>query len=376
MTYYANIEINLLFLAMLSILFVNMYHRQETLLFDKKLFLYLILSNALLLTLDMMQWGLDGISGTFIHNLNIVINMLYYICSAFPCILWCLYVRYQFSINEKETMKISAFLIGPFILNTVLSIISCFSGLYFYFDEYSSYHRGELFWLYAVINLGYVIYTQIYIIVNRKNIDNTRFYSLLLFALPSFIGGIVQAFIYGVSLIWPCMAISLLIIYINIQNNQLYTDHLTGLYNRRLLDLYLNGCLKKYSRGGSIGSIMLDIDEFKAINDKLGHTMGDKALISAASILKKSIGKDKFIARYGGDEFVIIFDTEDVPDIERMVAEINNSVKQYNLQNSEPYQLKLSMGYDMFECGTGLTKADVLNRIDRLMYENKRKCRA
>ncbi len=376
MTYYANIEINLLFLFMLFVLFINKYRRNETLLFDQKLFLYLIVANTLLLVLDTMQWGLDGIPGVFIRNVNIITNMLYYICSAVPCVLWCLYVRYQFSINERETMKASAFLAGPFILNTVLAIMSCFSGQYFYFDENNFYHRGVLFWIYAVINLGCIIYAQLFVVINRKKIEKSRYYSLLLFALPPLVGGFVQVFFYGITLIWPCMAISILVIYINIQNNQLYTDHLTGLYNRRLLDLYLDGCLKKNARGGSISGIMLDIDEFKTINDKLGHTMGDQALVSTASILKKSIGKDKFIARYGGDEFVIIFDSEDVPDIERIVAKINHNVEQYNCQNNGPYQLKLSMGYDRFDCGFGLTKEAVLDRIDRLMYESKRKCRA
>ncbi|MPM25248.1 hypothetical protein SDC9_71738 [bioreactor metagenome] len=376
MTYCANIEINLLFLFLLFILFINKYRRKETLLFDQKLFLYLIAANALLLILDMMQWGLDGVSGTFMRNVNIITNMLYYICSAVPCVLWCLYVRYQFSINEKETMKASAFLAGPFILNTVLAVMSCFSGQYFYFDENNFYHRGVLFWIYVAINFGFIIYAQLFVVFNRKKIEKSRYFSLLLFALPPLVGGSIQTFFYGVTLIWPCMALSLLIIYLNIQNNQLYTDHLTGLYNRRLLDLYLDGCLKKNVRGGSVGSIMLDIDEFKTINDKLGHTMGDQALVNAAEIMKKSIGKDKFIARYGGDEFVIIFDSEDVPDIGRMVDDINHNVEQYNRQNRGPYQLKFSMGYDWFECGSGLTKEAVLDRIDSLMYENKRKCRA
>lgn len=375
MPYFTNVEINLFAIALLYILFRNTYRHTNDLLPDQKLFLYMLVSTAFLLTLDAIQWAVDGRPGVFLRDLNIIAGMFYYMFQVFPCIFWGLYVRYQTNMNEKETMRVRYLFFIPFFFSAVMSVLSCFNGLYFYVDQNNVYHRGPFFWLFAVIILGYLVDAYIFILVNRKKLGKKVYGSLLVFALPPFIGGMIQTFIYGASLLWPAVSLSLLIIFINIQNNQLYTDHLTGLYNRRQLDIYLDGCQKKNGHGGSIGGIMLDVDEFKSINDAHGHTVGDQALIQTAVILKKSVGKNSFIARYGGDEFVVFFHAEDRSELDRMVETIEWNVTQYNQQNHAPYHIRLSMGYDLFDCGAGYTKEQVLSRIDRLMYAAKHNCR-
>lgn len=374
MTFIVNIEINILSLVILFVLFISMFRRSEDMFPDQKLFLAMLVSVALLLIFDTIQWAVDGRSGTFLRVLNIVSGLFYYLTHVLPCMFWCLYVRYQFIMDENETMKVRFFLHVPVVINAVLAAFSCFNGMYFYVDAENVYHRGEFFWLFSVIIFGYFLYALIYIILHRKKIEKLIFYSLLIFPLAPFFCGIIQVFYYGMSLILPCMVISLLIIFVYIQNNQLYTDHLTGLYNRRRLDTYL-GSLKKGERCGKIGSIMLDIDGFKSINDQYGHSTGDRALVSVASILKKSLGKEGFLARYGGDEFVIIIKVEDISGIEHMVEKIKENFEIYIKKNNLPYRISVSMGYDIFGCGEGFSEEYVLNRIDRLMYENKQKRR-
>ena len=367
----ANIAINLLFFSMLAILFANAYHNHTPLMFDQRLFLFLLVSNAMMLVFDTMQWALDGVPGGFSHNLNLLFNAFYYIVHAIPSVLWCLYVRYQVLMNEQRAMRAVTPLAALIGLNALLSVASLWTGWYFYLDKANVYHRGGLFWLFAAITFGCVFYAQFYILANRKKLENVRYYSLLLFMLPPFLGGLLQVFFYGISLIWPCVSLSLLMLYINIQNNQLYTDYLTGLHNRRLLDQYLDGYLKKAAPKEHIGCIMMDLNRFKTINDLHGHPTGDRALVDAANILKKSIGKNGFLARYGGDEFVAIVEVEELPDLERTIDSIRQSVSQYNQRRSAPYLIEFSFGYDMFACGSGLTKEQVLHRIDSLMYENK-----
>ncbi len=329
-----------------------------------------------ILILDSMQWILDGHPGVLIYYANLVSNFFYYALQMLPYLLWCLYIRYQIKMDVKEMMKAKVLFSVPFLINTALSIITCFNGFFFYIDSQNYYQRGEYFWISVVMTYSYFLYSIIFLLVNRKKTERNMFVSLMLFTLPPVIGSIIQVFNFGFALIWPGVTISLVIIYINIQKNQLYTDYLTGLYNRRLLDIHLNDALRNNEKPGSIGVIMLDIDGFKHINDSFGHVVGDQALVETANILKKSVGKAGFTARYGGDEFVVIVPAKDASEIEGVASEIEKNIELFNKRESAIYSVHLSMGYEIFECGGGASKNDVLSRIDRQMYEKKFKNRA
>lgn len=85
------------------------------------------------------------------------------------------------------------------------------------------------------------------------------------------------------------------------------TDPLTGLHNRRALLDHLEQQISRLQRsGGSLSCIMLDIDHFKSINDSYGHDCGDQVLIGFARVLRKGVRRHDFVARHGGEEFLIV----------------------------------------------------------------------
>lgn len=89
-------------------------------------------------------------------------------------------------------------------------------------------------------------------------------------------------------------------IYINIQNGEISTDYLTGLYNRRRLDEHLQRRLRMRRKEQKLFVIMMDMDKFKDINDKYGHAVGDEALVKMAELLRGICKEsDDFIARMG-----------------------------------------------------------------------------
>jgi diguanylate cyclase (GGDEF)-like protein len=114
---------------------------------------------------------------------------------------------------------------------------------------------------------------------------------------------------------------------------------------------------------------MIDLDHFKKINDTLGHLEGDNALRDMAAILKNSIRRCDFAARYGGDEFVIGVRAES--GVEKVFDRINRAIKAQNEKNLRPYKIQMSYGYDIFTADSGRSTRDFLAHIDQLMYKNK-----
>jgi len=371
MTGIGNIQLNLFSLILLIIILVNMCCRSKEYLPDQKLFLIMIVSVGILIIADSFSWLFNGEPGKTARTLNLVFNAFGFTLMMFPFFLWCMYVRYQIKMNVKDMLKATGLLSIPFFINAALSILSCFHKYYFYFDDLNVYHRGDYFWVAAILNYAYYLYATVYLIKNRKSTEGNLSLLLSLFPLPPLLGSLIQYEHYGVALLWPCATLSLTIIYLNIQKNQLYTDHLTGLYNRRLLDIHLNDCLNSNNKPGSIGVILLDIDKFKSINDELGHLIGDQALSETANILKKSVGRKGFTARYGGDEFVLVIPVNNFTEIERIAAEVDRNIELFNKRSNAQYSIHLSMGYAIFKCDGKTSKTDVLNGIDKQMYEGK-----
>ncbi|MDJ0622269.1 MAG: EAL domain-containing protein [Desulfocapsaceae bacterium] len=158
-------------------------------------------------------------------------------------------------------------------------------------------------------------------------------------------------------------------------------DSLTGLPNRRLLNHQLQNEIHRARRHGYYGALLfIDMDNFKNINDSLGHSVGDEMLKKVAKRLSQSIRHEDTAARMGGDEFVVIL-TEIDSDIERTarhVSEVAEAI-QYCLSvpcSIEGYELQLtpSIGISLFpkeEMGAD----DILKQADTAMYRAKEKGR-
>ena len=368
----AYVEIDAIGLAILLLVYIGLRYRSVRNLFEQKIFMMLILSNSVLLILDILQWVLDGIPGMLFKDVNVIVAVLYYVLNPFPCAIWSMYVNFEVYQDKKEIKKLIVPFCIPEAILIVATIFSVFDGYMFYFDHNNVYHRGKLFIILVLVCYGYLVYTMIFIIVKQKQIKTNYLIPALAFAIPPFIGGILQSLFFGVSLNWVCMAISILMIFINLQDRQLYTDHLTGLYNRRELDYYLQERISGAGSDSLLAGIMVDLNSFKEINDKWGHATGDKALIEAGKILAMSSRNGDLICRYGGDEFAIILDISEKSDLIMIVERIKYNTNLFNGAKSEPYTISFSMGYDIYALDSGMTSEQFLKHIDSLMYEDKK----
>ena len=116
-------------------------------------------------------------------------------------------------------------------------------------------------------------------------------------------------------------------------------------------------------------AIMIDLDKFKSINDTLGHLVGDNALVQTAKLLRICTSRDDFIARMGGDEFVIIGERANPGQINHLINEIESRTFDFNKTRQQKYMLSLSIGYSVFRNGD--TIDSFLAAADKKMYQNK-----
>jgi diguanylate cyclase (GGDEF)-like protein len=150
-------------------------------------------------------------------------------------------------------------------------------------------------------------------------------------------------------------------------------DLLTGLYNRNFFnESIIRDIRKAERRHEKLSMIIIDIDNFKFINDTYGHLHGDGVLRECADILKKCVRKSDFLCRYGGDEFIIVTPMQTCKENSLLFSRLAKSLEDWNNKYATfDYSLSVSIGCAVWEDGKDII--DVLNEADKKMYLNKGK---
>ena len=193
-----------------------------------------------------------------------------------------------------------------------------------------------------------------------------EFFPIYYFIIPCMIGTMIQGFFFGISTIWLCVAIAFILVYIEIQISISFIDDLSGLYNRKYMNHYLNKLQNNKTK--HVYGFLMDINDFKAINDTYGHLKGDHALIQFGKILQHSIDKDSVAIRMGGDDFVIFAKLQSDAEAIKLKKRIENNVRQFNIHGKEPFHLSFSIGITKFN---GKNIDAFLSAMDDSMYEAK-----
>ena len=146
-------------------------------------------------------------------------------------------------------------------------------------------------------------------------------------------------------------------------NRELYTDALTGIYNRRYYEERIR------NSNMSAGVAMIDLDDFKIYNDTFGHDAGDLALTTVVGIIKDNVRRTDMLIRMGGDEFLLV-----MPDIgEQAFADKLNQIQEKIHSSKVPgySQLRLSVSIGGVLSGSGSTVEKAIRKADQFMYQAK-----
>lgn len=304
------------------------------------------------------------------RQINYVSNSICFIGTVSIGLLWCLYVELRIYRNYKRIFKKAKPVMFPWVVEVIMVLCNLFgTGIMFKISEENIYQRaaGALIgYISLIIYFAYSIYL---VHQSKKQGINLNFFPVIYFVGPCFAGVLIQFLFYGITSSWVLVAVALIFVQMQSYAENLYIDELSGLYNRR----YLNAVLteRKITSRKSLHGIMMDVNDFKYINDNFGHSMGDKAICTLGNILFRSIPDGGMAIRYAGDEFIVLLSGVDTESVLVTMDEINHNLSQFNESKIEPFTLSVSMGYAEF--GEGDDTEAFLMHMDEKMYEEKRK---
>ena len=320
------------------------------------------------------------LAGVLPSNIALIcaVNFLDYMFMAAITFSW---LRYAMAVeqvkNRDETKKVLA-LLCPFLASTVALIVLFSVAPHLLLTEDN--RTTPLFSAFLVaVPIIYIIASTFYSLRRGKGEtspeEKRKYVYIGCFPLIVIVGGLAQMFLLpDGALFCFCCTVFMLIFYIRAMEKQISVDPLTGLNNRGQLARYLS---QGTPREGATYVLMIDINDFKRINDNLGHAEGDRAIVIVAEALKRIVDArtyPTFLGRYGGDEFILIAQSADAPEIDRMIGEIRSRIEEDCFRQQTPYVVSVGIGFDVIE-GEDDTYQKCISRADDNLYIDKKSCK-
>ena len=301
-------------------------------------------------------WGsrvLNYIANTYLFSANLLLPF---------CVL--VYVDLGLYGDLSRIWKLYKPQIFVGVIMLIITFLSCFFPIAYWISPENVYERRPFGYVYYFVILYYlgtgIVLTRRY----EKENGARAFFNVNVFLFPILVGAGLQFLFYGLSLAWLSSAIGLVGLFMMQQNEQAYIDSLVDTYNRQ----YLNHIFSAWTaRGKTFAGVMLDVDRFKSINDRFGHSEGDKALKVTAGILKRSRLDREWVFRFAGDEFVVLKLSESPQGLDAYMHEVNRRLAEYN-REAHLYPIALSYGTSFFDSGD---LDSFMKDMDTRMYEMK-----
>ena len=329
---------------------------------DSKLLTALLVICCSCCLMEMISFLVDGKASGFCRAMVWITNSWLFLGNPLFATLWLLYVDYHLYKKEKRLTTIYK----PHLILVVICWIAVLGNIFGHYlfdtDSHNAYYRQPASYSLYVIALMMMGSSALVYYYYRRRHHVEIFFPIWTFLTPVLIGIVLQSLFYGLSLAWCCTSMGLASLYMSTQTELAYRDPLTGLYNRHYLDRVL-------STWTGHSGIMIDLDFFKEINDRFGHSVGDEALRETANLLREASPDDSIAIRFAGDEFILLLTTNREEAIREVEEGIKKAVEAFNRSSQLPYAISLSMGHAVFDTKD---KDAFMEAIDSAMYIEKR----
>ena len=365
MDFFLKFDINFFSIFMLLILYLTIKMRKEATGTSSNLFFKLLWMTVFLLILEIFSWVFDRVPGQ--NTLNYLSNFLFVWFTTLISSILASYIAYHM-FGSYDRLKRRKFYIYPFALTGILLVINFFQPIIFSVSPDNIYSREPFMMLLPIISISLFVYICYLAYKHRAHIQKEIIWVLLLYIFMSVITAFLQVLLFGVFIMWPMMAVTVMITYIFLETVSTSRDYLTGLLSRHRIDDYLEYMLE---HNKSFVLVMLDLNNFKSINDTYGHISGDTALQVFSVSLAKHFKKAKVVGRYAGDEFILILEDAKCNDIDTGLKKVEKEMSR--LHETGEIEFPITFSYGCFEHypDTQISYEDIIHIVDKRMYDNK-----
>ncbi len=302
------------------------------------------------------------------------LNFLLFIVGTY---FWCRYAEVERRTDRRSARLVSIAYIVPFFVPAAMVILNLWTHSLFEIDASGQYRRHELYnWYMLYLILCTAVCSGGHFKRFFHESDPVRRINMLFTAAFPF--SLLAAWLLSLAgekipVACVCVTVELLCLYVSTSKQQISLDKLTQVNNRHNLISFME--YKLANHGNRLFMLMIDVDDFKEINDTYGHLEGDNALLVVAQSLKKACAPYKlrpYIARYGGDEFMVVMEgTRNEADALR--GDIHRIIREKQDKDA-PYVLNVSIG--LAECYAGMKPNDMIQAADEELYRIKKERKA
>ena len=292
---------------------------------------------------------------------------------------WHRFFDVLFHIEHKRGKSVILLYFSSAILLAICLVVNGFTDFIFRIDDANIYHRGIGYWVSFILQYVSFFMLVVRAVLKREAIKTSRYIKMrngiISLGTVAIFFGVLQAVTFG-RLALHCFGITagVLVIFQQFQDDRITHDALTGLNNRYALDSFAVEKMRLYQSGTNgqktLWFIMMDVNDFKCINDEYGHIEGDEALKRVGESLKKvgSRHTGLFLSRFGGDEFAAIYETRGEASVKLLCEQIKETLIEDN-QDLE-YPLTIGVGYAKYR-GADMPLDMLYDLADKALYIDK-----
>ena len=355
-----------------------------------------------------MTRDIDRQTSTMVIRYIIRIMMCYFISDA----VWALCVGHVIPVGQQGTYVATivpyAFLVGcgycwflygetvqhneflstrtgiiisiiPMAIGVFAIILGTLKGVVFSFDEKGHLQYGPMYLLLLLVPIGYMSYSSLKALykafTQNRYLDHSLYFIIGIFPAIPIACGILQAIFLTIPIMCYGATLAVLLVYITTLENLISIDSLTNVNNRAQFQRYITKKMKAPTQDKELFLMIFDVDHFKDINDVYGHVEGDKAIVRVANAMKetcKLYRNQTFVARYGGDEFIVVAEMDSMDDARQHASLICSNVINMNEEAGARYRLSVCVGIAQYDYSNPLTIPKFLAKADDELYQMKK----
>ncbi len=346
-SYYA--ETDIMCIAILALLAWKTY-KSSFVSDQKRSFMIVTLIHALFSASDLV-WifnnrflSLTEVFGAHGITWSYVLNGMNAVLSGATGLAWLAFSESVQGNIIREKKGLFALISLPLAIVFGLTVTTGLTGFMFTISPQGEFFRGPGYAVQASVAMGYIVVPSV-IAARRAMVAKTiqerkTSQAIVRFVIFPLTACVLQLIITQMQVMFVGTVIALISVYISLQELQVLTDPLTGLNNRMLLDQKFNAAVQQNIPEHDLYVMLIDADEFKAINDTYGHIVGDRVLQFVAEALRRSCDYSDYLCRYGGDEFVVLHFVPRGEDCEEFVRQVDARLN----EGGSPCPVSVSVG--------------------------------